>query len=296
VTPLGFPDAQPERYAARFDLTAEVLTVDAHLSVDGQELYVDHTTLRAPGGNHLPAAVRAARDELNRGLAGAALLSPTGGLRITVTPHTGSKKDRRRYFDRLIALGRRAASTGRPVYDPDAPDFDPVFPFPAAEPWPPSGPDERVEVTIAPGQPLRWSAQRTPAGWRHDTEYVRGFLGEPITEKITESKQNGRPGQLRRARQLGLNTALLIDGRLGWEPPRPVTPGRPSRKPPPPIIDLPTPLVREVLTELAANHPGALQRAWLLSTDGQVHDVYREPAEPPPSAAPPTPPAGTELP
>ncbi|MCJ1676288.1 hypothetical protein MTF65_02730 [Streptomyces sp. APSN-46.1] len=243
---------------------------------------MDHTTLRTPGGDNLPPAIRAARDELNRELAGAALLSPTGGLRITVTPHTGSRKGRRRYFDRLIAFGRQAATTGRPVYDPAAPDFDPVFPFPVAEPWQPPGPDERVELTIAPAEALRWSVQLTPQGIQHDTEDVRGFLGAPIVEKITELKRNGRPGQLRRARQLGLTTALLIDGRLGWEPPRPLTPGLPPRKPPPPIFDLPAPLIRHVLAELTTSHPGALHRAWLLSSDGQVHDVYRESSGPEP--------------
>ncbi|MFF4179601.1 hypothetical protein [Streptomyces sp. NPDC001750] len=289
VVPLGFPDVQPRRYAERFGLEAEVLTVDAHVSVDGQEFYVDHTTLRAPGGNNLPAAIRAAHDELNRELAGAALLSPTGGLRVTVTPHTGSKKDRRRYFDRLVAFGHRAAITGRPVYDPDAPDFNPDLPYPVAEPWQPPGPDERVELTIAlaPADALRWPVLPTPWGWRHDATHVRGFVGAPIVEKINEAKQNGRPGQLRRARQLGLNTALLIDGRLGWEPPRPVTPGQPPRKPPPPIFDLPAPLVREVLTRLTATHPDALHRAWLLSTDGQVHDVYNEPAPSLPDIPPP---------
>ncbi|MFE2595777.1 hypothetical protein ACFXCZ_04615 [Streptomyces sp. NPDC059396] len=136
VALLGSPDHQQARYQQMYGLARGVLTVDAHVSIEGEAWFVDHTTLRAPGGAHVTAAIRAAQVTLRRDLAGAVLLSPTGGLRVTVTPQIGGKeRDRRRYFERLTAFGRQAAESRQPVYDPTAPDYDPVFPFPVAEPW-----------------------------------------------------------------------------------------------------------------------------------------------------------------
>ncbi|MCM8555415.1 hypothetical protein [Streptomyces sp. STCH 565 A] len=193
VTLPGISDSEQDRYARRFGSPREVLTTDAHVALDGQEIYIDHTSL-AMGG--LPAAVREASETLNRELAGAALISPTGGLRITVVPQTGATKERRRYYARLAAFGRRAAQSGRPVPDPDAAP-DASFPCPVAEPWTPPSPEQLIDLRIA--QPLSWQLRRTLAGWRHSTSHIRDLLGASIAKKLTACKLNGRPGQLARA-------------------------------------------------------------------------------------------------
>ncbi|MFI9358539.1 hypothetical protein [Streptomyces lydicus] len=40
------------------------------------------------------------------------------------------------------------------------------------------------------------------------------------------------------------------------------------------MIDIPVPLARDLLSELTAEHPDALTRAWLLSSDEQVYEIY----------------------
>lgn len=268
TTLLGTPDSERDRYAHRFGIPPEVLTVDAHVALDGQEVYFDHTAMAV---GSLPAAIREASETLNHELAGAVLLSPTGGLRLTVVPQTGTSKERRRYYARLVSYGHRAARTGRSVPDPDAAPDDP-FPYPVAEPWPPRSPEQPVELTIA--QPLSWRLRHTPTSWDHDTARVRELLGASLVKKLTASKTNGRPGQLARAAALGLRTGLLIDARVGWQPPGPRVPGRPPRRPPPAVIDLPTGLVADLLAELTAEHPRTLSLAWLLGTDGHVHQIF----------------------
>ncbi|MFF0626770.1 hypothetical protein [Streptomyces sp. NPDC004296] len=117
VALLGSPDYEEDRYQQLYGVARGVLTVDAHVSIASEDWFVDHTMLRAPGGGGLPAAIRAAKEELHRQLASAVLQSPTGGLRITVTPQIGKKaKERQRYFERLAVFGRQAATTGQPVY------------------------------------------------------------------------------------------------------------------------------------------------------------------------------------
>ncbi|MGW1163454.1 hypothetical protein ACWD5Q_30370 [Streptomyces sp. NPDC002513] len=277
VALLGSPDHQEDHYQQLYGLARGVLTVDAHVSICGEAWFVDHTTLRAPGGPRVTAAIRTAEETLRRDLASAALISPTGGLRITVTPQTeSSPKERRRYFQRLVALGQQAAESGRPVYDPEAPDYDPRIPYPVAEPWPAPNPAEPVTITVSiPAHPMSWQLRNTPWGWGHNTDRIREILAAPITEKLAQYKRkNKEPGQLRRAYQLGLPTGLLIDARMGWRPPSLELPRQMAGKTSPPMIDIPVPLARDLLSELTAEHPDALSRAWLLSSDEQVYEIY----------------------
>ncbi|MFE6052859.1 hypothetical protein ACFQ6N_19050 [Kitasatospora sp. NPDC056446] len=70
----GKPGDEQERYQQLFGVSAGVLTVDAHLAIDGADWYVDHTTVPLPGSAWMPSAMRAASDALNRLLACAVLL------------------------------------------------------------------------------------------------------------------------------------------------------------------------------------------------------------------------------
>ncbi|MFE2595776.1 hypothetical protein ACFXCZ_04610 [Streptomyces sp. NPDC059396] len=124
---------------------------------------------------------------------------------------------------------------------------------------------------------MSWRLQNTPWGWGHNTDQIRDVLAGPIIEKLTKEKRKNKvPGQLRRARKLGLPTGLLIDARMGWGPPSLVPPGRSFSKTPLPMTDIPVPLARDLMSELAAEHPDALTRAWLLSSDEQIHEVYNQ--------------------
>lgn len=185
----GKPDDERIRYQQLFGVTAGVLTVDAHLAVDGADWYVDHTTAPLPGSAWLPPAMRAVSETLNCLLARAVLLSPTGGLRITLTPQQGTPKERRRYFARLAALGEQAARTGRPVFDAEAPDFSPAFPVPVAEPCHPPDPADPVVLSFALPQPLQVQHWLTPRGWVHDLGPAGEVIGRPIHEKLSARTQ-----------------------------------------------------------------------------------------------------------
>lgn len=274
----GKPDDQQARYQSLFDIPAGVLTVDAHFSVDGAEWYVDHTTVPLPGSAWMPSATRAASEALNHLLARAVLLSPTGGLRITVTPQQDTAKQRNRYFARLAALGERAARTGRPVFDTEAPDFDPSYPYPIAEPWRPTDPAQPVILSFVLPQQLQVRHRLTAHGWVHDLGKSGDVLAHPIHEKLTAHKQkNGGPGQLRRAAELGLTTGLVIDARVGWQPPCLHTSHALQRKPPPAIAPLDPEMARTLMQEVTSQHPGVLYRAWLINEDDSVHEVYVRP-------------------
>ncbi|WP_405771930.1 hypothetical protein OG539_43060 [Actinacidiphila glaucinigra] len=278
VTLQGKPDDEQKRYHQLLGVEAGVLTVDAHLCVDGADWYVDHTTVPLPGSAWLPSAVRAASDTLPRLLARAVLLSPTGGLRITVTPQQGTPKERSRYFARLAALGEKAARTGRPVFDPEAPEVDTAFATPIAEPWHPADPTEPVVLSFNLPQPIQVRHQLTPEGWVHDLGPSGDALAHPIDEKLTtRKKKNGGPGQLRRAAELGLTTGLVLDARVGWQPPRLHVDGAPPRRPSPAIAPLQPEVARTLMHEVAARHPDVLTRAWLVADDSSVHDVYNRP-------------------
>ncbi|MFD0396616.1 hypothetical protein ACFVHI_00810 [Kitasatospora sp. NPDC127121] len=277
----GKPDDEQERYQQRFGVAAGALTVDAHLAIDGADWYVDHTTVPLPGSAWMPSAIRAASDALNRLLARALLLSPTGGLRITVTPQQGTAKERNRYFTRLAALGEQAARTGRPVFDTEAADFNPSYSFPVAEPWHPADPSQPVILSFALPQPLQVHHRLTPHGWIHDLGPAGDVLAHPIHEKLTANKQkNGGPGQLRRAARIGLTTGLLIDARVGWQPPHLYADHISPRKPPPAIAPLDHEVARTLMREAASRHPDVLNRAWLITADDSVHEVYVRPKTP----------------
>jgi len=277
VSLLGKPDLERKKYQEIYDLDEGDLTVDAHVALDGNEWFVDHTVLRGPGGQNLPAAIREAQDELRGRLAGAVLLSPTGGLRITVIPPVGMRKKKKiEYYDKLAGFGRQAAESGQRVYDPEAEDHNPIFPFPVAEPWTPRDPEDPIEFTISlPQPPVTVRLRNTAWGWGHDLDAVRAFLAESIINKLSFEKSNGRPGQLRRAASLGVPTGLLLDARAGLPPisNEPLR-RRARRRHGPPVTGLPVAAVRDLMTELAAAYPGALTRAWVLSADNRVHEVY----------------------
>ncbi|MFJ6372706.1 hypothetical protein ACIQK5_31555 [Streptomyces virginiae] len=275
VTLQGKPDDEQKRYQQLLGVEAGVLTVDAHLCVDGTDWYVDHTTVPLPDSAWLPSAIRAASDALPRLLARAVLLSPTGGLRITVTPQQGTAKERGRYFARLAALGEQAARTGGPVFDPEALDVGAAFAAPVAEPWHPADPTEPVVLSFALPQPLQVRHQLTPQGWVHDLGPSGDILAHPIDEKLTtHKKKNGGPGQLRRAAELGLTAGLVIDARVGWQPPHLHVDGTPPRRPAPAIAPLHPEAARTLMHEVIARHPGVLTSAWLVSDDSSVHDIY----------------------
>lgn len=84
----GKPDDEPTWYQRLFEVAAGVLTVDAHLAVDGTDWYVDHTTVPLPGSAWLPSAMRAASETLNHLFASVALLSPTGSPSCSPAPRT----------------------------------------------------------------------------------------------------------------------------------------------------------------------------------------------------------------
>jgi hypothetical protein len=271
----GKPDDERIRYEQLFGVAAGVLTVDAHLAVDGADWYVDHTTAPLPGSAWLPSAMRAASESLNRMLARAVLLSPTGGLRITVTPQQGTPKERRRYLARLAALGEEAARTGGPVFDTEASDFDPTFPIPVAEPWQPLDPAHPIVLSFAAPQPLQIQHRLTPRGWVHDLGPAGEEIARPIHEKLSaHTQKTGGPGQLRRAADLGLTTGLVIDSRVGWQPPQVHLDHIPPRKLPPAIAPLHPAVAEHLMREATSRHPDVLERAWLVGADDSVHEVY----------------------
>jgi hypothetical protein len=260
VTLLGSPDNEKARYEELFKLPPGELTVDAHVKIDEQPWFIDHTVLPAPRSKFLPGAMREASEVLKHNLTGAVLISPTGGLRVTVTPQIGvGRRTRHRYYQHLSAFGWQAAETGRPVYDRDAPDYDPRFPISVAEPIVPRDPTDQIMLTFA--NPLSWSVHATDDGWVHGTDDVRAKVFAAIVGKLTDHKdKNGRAGQLRRASTLGRQIGLLIDARVGWDTKNPV-------------IELPTALIGDLLKELTAEYPGVLNRSWLLTSD-QIAVVY----------------------
>ncbi|MEV5877972.1 hypothetical protein AB0L75_27860 [Streptomyces sp. NPDC052101] len=271
----GKPDDEKARYQRMFGVDAGVLTVDAHLAVDGADWYVDHTTVPLPGSAWVPSAIRAASETLNRLLARAVLLSPTGGLLIRVTPQQGTPKERRRYFARLAALGEQAARTGRPVFDTEAPDFDPSSADPVAEPWQPTDPAQPVALSFALPEPLLVRHRLTPQGWVHDLGPAGDVLAQPIHEKLTPHKRKtGGPGQLRRAAELGLTTGLVIDARVGWQPPHLHADNTGARKPSPAIAPLNPDVARHLMREVTSRYPDVLDRAWLVDSDDTVHEVF----------------------
>lgn len=278
VVVRGKPDDERTRYQELVGVAEGILTVDAHLAIDGADWYVDHTTVPLPGSAWIPSAVRAASETLKQLLARAVLLSPTGGLHITVTPQQGTPKERRRYFARLAALGEEAARTGRPVFDTEGPDFDPSSPFPAAQPWYPVDPAEPVVLSFALPQPVRVRHRLTPHGWVHDLGPLGDALAEPIHEKLTAHKRKtGGPGQLHRAAGLGLTTGLVLDARVGWQPPHLHADHVSPRKPSPAIAPLDPEVARTLMQDVTSRHPGVLNRAWLIAADDSVHEVYVSP-------------------
>ncbi|WP_030267327.1 hypothetical protein [Streptomyces violens] len=276
VVLLGSPEQQEKRYQELYGLAPGVLTADAHVSLAGEPWFVDHTRLPAPGGRRVPAAIRAAREALRRELAAAALISPTGGLRITVTPQTqSSRRERRRYFERLAAFGRQAAETGQPVYDPEAPTTIPTSPSRSQNPGGRmTRPNPWRSLFPSPRTPCPGGRRTRRRAGKHDTGRLRE-IADALVKKLTEHKgKTNKPGQLRRAHRLGVPTGLLIDARTGWQPPG-LVPQQTAATTHPLMADLPVPLAQDLMSELAAQHPDALTCAWLLSSDEQVHEVYR---------------------
>ncbi|MYX24879.1 MULTISPECIES: hypothetical protein [unclassified Streptomyces] len=271
----GKPDDERARYQALFEVDAGVLTVDAHLAVDGMDWFVDHTMVPLPGSTWIPSAMRVASETLNRLLVRAVLLSPTGGLLVTVTPQQGKVKERNRYFARVVALAERAARSGRPVFDTEDPRFDPFSAYPVAEPWTPADPSQPVMLSFALPEPLQVRHRLTPHGWVHDLGPVGDALARPIHAKLTDHKEKtGGHGQLRRAAELGLRTGLVLDVRVGWQPPALHTDNSPPRRPSPAIAPLHPDVARHLMREATSLYPGVLKRAWLVNADDTVHEVY----------------------
>ncbi|WP_329553666.1 hypothetical protein [Streptomyces sp. NBC_00696] len=158
------------------------LSVDALISVDGDEWAVDHCLLSR--AQNLPAAMKAAEAALQAKLDQIAVAN---GQMIVASylPQTGTLGERwgEGYYERIIDLAKQAVTAGGLVAGDDG--FATVQAIPSETPGAALTP-----FTDTTGNPLV-SAQ------------VTAGLREPLLKKLD--------GQLRKAQEAGYRTALLLD-------------------------------------------------------------------------------------
>ncbi|GAA4224260.1 hypothetical protein FHR32_002887 [Streptosporangium album] len=168
----AYPDRDP----------AHPLTVDALISIDGVEWAVDHCLVSRP--QLLPAALKAAEAVLRPRIEA---IAQTYGcvIQVSYLPQTGAKgvswgAD---YYDRIVQLAEKAVTVQGLIDGEDS--------FATAQAFPSKTPDVHlIPFTDTTGNPS--VSTQVDAGLR-----------DPLLKKLA--------GQLKRAKEAGLPTALLLD-------------------------------------------------------------------------------------
>lgn len=132
------------------------------------------------------------------------------------------------------------------------------FPVPAIEFWP--CPDDQRVIISFDDLTAGFSGRVTPDGhWRFNISEIRPTIGRAIESKLR--KQLAGVRAVAPERPIG----LLVDS-------RPMLSA--GKKKPEPVFDLPPFVVRDLIAQIAADWPGVLTKAWLISPLSGVTAVY----------------------
>jgi hypothetical protein len=202
------------------------LTVDALMDVNGILWAVDHCLVsRSP---ELPAAMRDGEKALRRPLEAVAESTHTS-LAVQYQPQAGTTRaDKRRgaaYYQAVIQLAQRACNTAVPVAAADG--------VVMIQGWP----DWQPKVYLQAVADLTGNI----------------FLGTQIEAGLKAALTKKLTGQLKRAKDAGYKTALLLD-----QTPRPGTQSMPIRIASPAGI-------AAVVQRILDQHPSVVDQVWLQS-------------------------------
>ncbi|MEU6182960.1 hypothetical protein [Streptomyces coeruleorubidus] len=252
---LGSPERQEDLYPY-----TPPIPVDAEVAVNGVAGFVDHTVLPAPQEDMRRVATQdAVAVRLIQLLTGLAADAHGGGLivRVSAAPWMGaSKKEREGLYTRVVSQATRAVERKKPFVDMRR--LQGPFPVPAIEFWP--CPDDQRVIISFDDLTAGFSGRVTPDGhWRFNISEIRPTIGRAIESKLR--KQLAGVRAVAPERPIG----LLVDS-------RPMLSA--DKKKPEPVFDLPPFVVRDLIAQIAADWPGVLTKAWLISPLSGVTAVY----------------------
>jgi hypothetical protein len=252
----------PERQENLYPFTPPV-PVDAEVAVNEVAGFVDHTVLPAPQEDLRRVATQdAVTVRLIELLTGIAADAPGGGLivRVPAAPWMGApKKTREELYARVVSMATRAVERGKPFVDMRRLRPGP-YPTATIEFWP--CPDDRRVIISFDDLTVGFSGRIGPDGnWRFRIGEIRATVGRAIESKLRKQLANVRAAAPDRP------IGLLVDSRPMLSP---------GKQKPEPVFDLPPLVVRHLISEIAADWPGVLDKAWLLSPLSGVTAVYGE--------------------